>query len=144
MRWVTTKEHKFQGSIEMREEGGTPNILGILRAAIPLQIAANLGIHETHTISANYALRAISVWQLCPAIHLVGAERPAFRSNSRAPIVSFNITVRKPDGSRHAGRGGHQSDELMLHPHFVATVLNDVYGIQVRARTRLCSALWIT
>ena len=134
MRWVTTKAHTFQGSIEAREEGGTPNILGILRAAIPLQIASDLGIHETHTISANYALRAIAAWQRCPALHLVGAARSAFHCNSRGPIVSFNVTVLKPDGSVHAGRNGHWSKELMLHPHFVATLLSDVYGIQVRAR----------
>lgn len=38
MRWVTRSEHKFSYDVEVREEGGTPNILGIIRAAIPLQL----------------------------------------------------------------------------------------------------------
>jgi selenocysteine lyase/cysteine desulfurase len=132
VRWVTRSQHRFSYDVEVREEGGTPNILGILRAAVPLQIQASLGLDETHTISANYALRAINTWRLCPAIHLTGGDRPAYYRSDRMPIVALNMTVRKPDGSAHRGAGGHQSEELMLHPHFVATVLNDVYGIQAR------------
>jgi hypothetical protein len=123
-------QHRFARGVEAREEGGTQNILGIVRAAMPLQLQALLGRDETHAISAGYALRAINTWQLCPSLHLVGGDWPAFHSRDRAPIVAFNVTVRTPDGSEHRGRGGHRSS--CCTPHFVAAVLNDVYGIQVR------------
>ena len=40
MRWVVQKQHRFSHSVEEREEGGTPNILGVIRAAIPMQARA--------------------------------------------------------------------------------------------------------
>ena len=96
-----------------------------------MQIQATLGLDATHAISAKYALRAINTWKLCPALHLMGAERPAFYSEERMPIVAFNVTVRKPSSSVQRGFGGCDSGETMLNAHFVSTVLNDVYGIQV-------------
>ena len=42
MHWVTQEGHRFLDNAEDREEGGTPNILGILRAAVPLQLQARL------------------------------------------------------------------------------------------------------
>ena len=97
-----------------------------------MQIQATLGLDATHAISANYALRAINTWRLCPALYLMGAERPAFYSHNRMPIVAFNVTVRKPAGSVQRGFGGLDNGHTILNAHFVSTVLNDVYGIQVR------------
>ena len=42
VHWVTQEGHRFLDNVEDREEGGTPNILGILRAAVPLQLQARL------------------------------------------------------------------------------------------------------
>ena len=62
------------------------------------------------------------------------------------PIVAFNVTVRKPSSSVQRGFGGCNSGETMLNAHFVSTVLNDVYGIQVRASHALgfrSTAQWL-
>ena len=63
----------------------------------------------------------------------MGAERPAFYSRNRMPIVAFNVTVCKPAGSVQRGFGGLDNGHTILNAHFVSTVLNDVYGIQVRS-----------
>ena len=106
-----------------------------------VQIQATLGLDATHAIGARYALRAINTWKLCPALHLVGANRPSFYSEDRIPIVAFNVMVRKPSSSVQLGFNGCDSGETMLNPHFVSTVLNDVYGIQVLLLTYSAAAL---
>jgi selenocysteine lyase/cysteine desulfurase len=43
VRWVVQKQHRFSHDVEEREEGGTPNILGVIRAAVPMQVCAQPG-----------------------------------------------------------------------------------------------------
>jgi selenocysteine lyase/cysteine desulfurase len=108
--------------MEAREEGGTPNIVGALRAALAFQIQSSLGVDRMHAISAAYTMRAINAFSSCPALRLHGSSRSGYWSAGRLPIISFNVLVRRP---------GDDEQQLLLHPHFVAAVLNDVYGIQV-------------
>ena len=49
MRWVVQTQHRFSHDVEEREEGGTPNILGVIRAAVPMQARVlELLCLETH------------------------------------------------------------------------------------------------
>jgi selenocysteine lyase/cysteine desulfurase len=143
--YVTPTRHHYLDDVEQRETAGTPNIVGIVRAGLALQIHRSLGSADMHAISHAYTMRAIQIWSLNPGIRLIGSERPAYYADDRMPIVSFNIHVRRyGDIARiaqercfealeggDAGRGLGDSDTVMLHPNYVSKLLNDVYGIQV-------------
>ena len=129
--------HEHLSDVEYRETAGTPDVLGIIRTGLCLQLQMSLGISRMHAISHAYTMRAINVWRLCPGLHLVGADRPAYLSHHRMPFVSFNVFVRRFDVRPPSDPyGGLDADaaapELKwLHPLYVAQLLNDVYGIQV-------------
>lgn len=154
MLYVTPKTHEYLSDVEYRETAGTPNVLGIIRTGLCLQLQMGLGIARMHAISHAYTMRAINVWRLCPGLRLVGADRPAYVSHHRMPIISFNVFVRRfdikpgdrigrkailqpPSSTSSNPYGGLDEDEglsdtMWLHPLFVTQLLNDVYGIQVR------------
>merc|ERR1711969_544482 len=71
VRFVTSQDHDYAGDIEHREEGGTPNVIGDIRAAL--------------------AARALAAWQDAPEIEVLGHPEA-----QRLPIISFRI--RDPQG----------------------------------------------
>ena len=98
-------------------------MIGAIRTGLALELKGIVSASYIHTQDEEMAFRALSAWQKCPGLWLVGADRPAYFQTPRLSIISFNVVVRHPD---------HPEQRLLLHPHFVAAVLNDVYGIQVR------------
>lgn len=112
--YVNQEGHAFVRDVEEREKAGTPGILQTLRAALALEVKAALG---TEAIAAReHALlgRALAAWGAEPNVRLLGNPDPA----RRIGIVSFNLAD---------GRGG------LLHPRYVTTLLDDLFGIQSRA-----------
>ena len=103
----------YSTDIETREKPGTPGILQTLRAALAMELKEMLGPARISSREADLARRAFD--DLCghPGIELMGGVGP----EHRLPIFSFNVRV----GSS------------WLHPRFVTTLLNDLFGIQSRA-----------
>lgn len=98
----------YVGRLDEREEGGTPAILGDIRAGIGFLVKEMIGpprIFEHDTHLAEYALSRLGRH---PGIELLGpTEVP------RLPIISFNIK--------------------RLHHDFVSALLDHLFGIQNRA-----------
>jgi selenocysteine lyase/cysteine desulfurase len=114
--YVSTKDEDFVADVEEREKAGTPGILQALRAALAMDFTASLvGYERIHHLEQNMLRRAFAKWtQPGSQVEILGNLDPS----KRVGIVSFN--VKDPRGK-------------YLHFRLVATLLNDLFGIQSRA-----------
>ncbi len=112
--YVGPEGHDFIPDIETREKGGTPGILQTLKAALVFEIKAAIGVDIIEMREQAMIRQAFSRWGGHPRIEILGNSDP----EKRIGIISFN--VRDPDGR-------------YLHPRFVTTLLDDLFGIQTRA-----------
>ncbi|MEP0203918.1 MAG: aminotransferase class V-fold PLP-dependent enzyme [Halioglobus sp.] len=109
--YVTPEDHIFLADAERREEGGTPAIVESIRAGMVFAVQQSVG---TDVIEAReHALidRALKRLQAFPNIEVLGSVE--------APRLSI-VSMRFKHGERD------------LHYGFVVSLLNDLYGIQVR------------
>jgi selenocysteine lyase/cysteine desulfurase len=106
--------HDFTDDIEEREKAGTPGVLQTLKAALAFEVKRVATEEAIHAREVELTARAFERWQAHPGIEILGNPDPA----KRVGIVSFNLKA--PDGS-------------YLHPKFVTTLANDLFGIQSRA-----------
>ncbi len=112
--YVSPRGQDFIERIEEREKAGTPGVLQTLKAALALQVKDAVGVDVIESREHELLERSFERLGANPGITLLGNPDPA----RRIGIVSFNV----------AGRG-----ERHLHPKFVTTLLNDLFGIQTRA-----------
>eukprot|EP00051_Salpingoeca_urceolata_P006238 m.82757 g.82757 ORF g.82757 m.82757 type:complete len:1210 (+) comp14741_c0_seq3:185-3814(+) len=113
--YVTKDTHRYLENIEEREEGGTPDIVGMIRAGLVFQLKS--AVSDTAIVARERAhMKAVlSTWERNPAMCILGcsdAETP------RIPIISFMV--------RYPGTG------RFLHWNYVTVLLNDLFGIQCR------------
>jgi hypothetical protein len=136
----------------------TSGILAALRTGHALAAHAAQCPATVQAMCAQHALRAVRSWRACPAVLLVGSDRPAYYRPERLPLVSFLAVVAEPavdapaaTQPQAAGRAVQQralcwkaagvaKGFKMLHPVFVAQLLRDLYGIQVRTISMLNNA----
>ncbi|MDP9067614.1 MAG: aminotransferase class V-fold PLP-dependent enzyme [Actinomycetota bacterium] len=109
--YVNASEHRYLSDPEQREEGGTPDIVGSIRAGLVFQLKQAVGIEEIERREERFIRRAIASWEANPNIEVLGNHEAR-----RLSIVSFVIR----HGTRH------------LHHNFVVALLNDLFGIQAR------------
>ncbi|MGD9862120.1 MAG: aminotransferase class V-fold PLP-dependent enzyme [Pseudodonghicola sp.] len=109
--FVTPEDHRYVGSIEAREEAGTPSIVENIRAGMVLALKTDLGAEAIEAREGQLARRLEQALSGVPGIELLGP-----RNAPRLGIFSFNIRV----GQRY------------LHHGFVVALLNDLFGIQAR------------
>ena len=110
--FVSPWAHHYHESLVAREEAGTPNAIGDIRAGLTIALKGLVGasaIHARETALADGALRA---WRGNDRIEILG--HPAA---PRIPIFSFRISD---------GRGGH------VHQQLVTRLLSDLHGVQAR------------
>jgi hypothetical protein len=112
IRFVSPDGHSYHPAPEVREEGGTPAIVESIRAGLAFALKDAVGADEIRRREGRMAWKALVAWGANPRIHVVGNPEV-----ERVGIVS--LVVRHPRG--------------LLHSHFVAAVLNDLFGIQVRS-----------
>ena len=112
--YVGPDEHDFIGDIEAREKAGTPGILQTLKAALAFAVKSAVGSERIERLEAEMTREAMQRWGAHRNIEILGNPDP----DRRVAIISFNI--RDPKGYH-------------LHPRFVTTLLNDLFGIQSRA-----------
>ena len=94
-----------------REEGGTPGIIGSIRAGLVFQLKASVGVETIRAHEDRFTERATASWKANPRIWILG--NPEL---DRLSIISMCIR-----------RG-----ERFLHWNFVVALLNDLFGIQAR------------
>jgi selenocysteine lyase/cysteine desulfurase len=112
VKFVSPTTHDYSGNIEAREEAGTPNIVGDIRAALAFIVKDAIGADEMHRRNRALTAQAFAAWKSVPNLELLGLQEP-----DRLPIFSFRI------GN---GKGGH------VHQQLVTRMLSDRFGIQAR------------
>ena len=109
--FVNPTDHQYIADVEHREEGGTPNIVGSIRAGLAFQLKQQVGTDRIRSLEEDFIERAIASWSANPNIEILGNPNA-----ERLSIVSFVV--------RHG--------ERYLHHNFVVALLNDLFGIQSR------------
>jgi len=112
--YVGPHNQDFIEDIEEREKAGTPGVLQVLKAALAFQVKDHIGVDAIEQREGKLLKRAFERWLAKPNIEILGNQDP----DRRIGILSFNI---KDHGDRY------------LHPKFVTSLLNDLFGIQSRA-----------
>lgn len=110
--YVNPTEHSYLTDPEHREEGGTPDIVGSIRAGLIFQLKHAVGEEVIREREEHFIRKAIASWSENPGILILGNK-----DADRLSIVSLVI--------RHGA-------DRYLHHNFVVAVLNDVFGIQAR------------
>ena len=113
VKFVSPWGHDYSDRVEAREEGGTPNVLGDIRAALALLVKEAVG-QEVIT-ARDHALRdrALAAWRDQPRLRLLG------RAGDCAALPIFSFQVRDAQGG-------------LVHHQLVTRMLSDFYGIQAR------------
>jgi selenocysteine lyase/cysteine desulfurase len=109
--YVGPTEHRYLADPARREEAGTPDILGSIRAGLVFQLKQAVGTEVIRELEDSFLQRAIARWSGNPNIRVLG-NHDAWRLS----IVSFIV--------RHG--------ERYLHHNFTVSLLNDLFGIQTR------------
>ncbi|HVS68641.1 MAG TPA: aminotransferase class V-fold PLP-dependent enzyme [Mycobacteriales bacterium] len=110
--YVNPLEHVYLEDPVAREEGGTPDIIGAIRAGLVFALKQAVGVEQIKAIEEALLERAVTAWEAEPTIEILGNL-----DAERLSIVSF--VVRRPGGR-------------YLHHNFVVALLNDLFGIQAR------------
>jgi selenocysteine lyase/cysteine desulfurase len=112
--YVGPTSQDFIAGIEEREKPGTPGVLQVLKAGMAFQIKDQVGVDAIEEREQILLNRTFERWRTNPNIEILGNCDP----ERRISIISFNL-------KDHRGK--------YLHPKFVTTLLNDLFGIQSRA-----------
>ncbi len=110
--FVSPWRHDYSTRVETREEGGTPNVVGDIRAALALLVKDAVGASRIVGIDRDLSARAQAAWG--------GVNQIVMLAQSGAdalPILSFRILA--PDGAP-------------VHHQLFTRMLSDVHGIQAR------------
>ncbi len=110
--FVSPWDHVYLDDLTAREEAGTPNVIGDIRAGLAFLVKAQIGQDWINQREAVLNARALKVWRQNPRLDLLGVDRA-----KRLPIFSFRV---------RDGDGG------LIHHQLFTRMLSDVYGIQAR------------
>jgi selenocysteine lyase/cysteine desulfurase len=109
--FVNSADHVYLKDPVRREEGGTPSIVGAIRAGLVFQLKEAVGTRTIVAREHDFIQRAIRSWSENPHLRILGNPRA-----QRLGIVSFMV----------------QHGERWLHHNYVVALLNDLFGIQAR------------
>ncbi len=112
VKFVSPKTHDYSGSLEAREEAGTPNVVGDIRAALAFAVKDAIGLDKMATRNCELVRRAFHAWKDVPQLEILG-----LRDADRLPIFSFRVKN---------GKGGY------VHHQLITRMLSDRFGIQAR------------
>jgi len=112
--YVGPTTQDFIRDIEEREKAGTPGVLQILKAGLAFELKDYIGVETIEKRERDLLKKVFDRWLASTRIEILGNPDP----ERRVGIISFNL---------RDGQGRY------LHPKFVTTLLNDLFGIQSRA-----------
>ncbi len=112
--FVTPTTHRYFKEVEVREEGGTPSIVGAIRAGLAVQLKESIGSESIMSLEEDIFQRVLSRWGPVEELVMVGPHGGV----PRLPVFSFLIW--------------HPHTRLFLHHNYVCVLLNDLFGIQAR------------
>lgn len=114
VRFVSPWGHDYSQSPISREEAGTPNVIGDIRAALAFMVKDAIGEDVMEARHAELRQRALSVWSRNPFLRILGNPR------ATAHLPFFSFQVRDPDTG------------AQVHQQLFTRMLSDIYGIQAR------------
>ena len=114
VKFVSPWGHDYSESVIAREEAGTPNIVGDIRAACVFIVKAAIGDEVLADRQSKFFAAAMERWEANPFIEILG--NPA--ATDRLPIFSMRIKATE-------GKG-------YVHQQLFTRMLSDGYGIQAR------------
>ena len=114
VRFVSPWGHDYTDNISSREEAGTPNVVGDIRAALVFLVKEAIGQDVMDQRNAKWREMALRVWSDNPAIEIMGNQD----ADHVLPVFSFKM--------RDLARGGY------IHQQLVCRMLSDQYGVQAR------------
>ena len=112
VKFVSPQTHDYASSLEAREEAGTPNVIGDIRAALAFIVKHAIGLEDMHRRNDQLTRQAFAAWKAVPRLELLGLPHA-----ERLPIFSFRV---------RDGRGGY------VHQQLITRMLSDRFGIQAR------------
>ncbi len=110
--FVSPWGHEFSEDLAAREEAGTPNVIGDIRAALAFLVKEAVGEAEIASTEARFAQMARAGWADNPQLNVLGHA-----TAHRLPIFSFTV------------QGGAGEP---VHQQLFTRMLSDHYGIQAR------------
>ncbi|MCH8843184.1 MAG: aminotransferase class V-fold PLP-dependent enzyme [SAR324 cluster bacterium] len=110
--YVNPVRHHYLRDPLLREEGGTPDILGAIRAGLAFKLKETIGSPAIMQREHDFTRRALKSWSGNPNLEILGNLKA-----ERLSIIAFLV--------RHG--------EGFLHHEFVVVLLNDLFGIQSRS-----------
>lgn len=110
--FVSPWSHQYSKDIATREEAGTPNVVGDIRAALVFLVKEAVGCETIAEREHQLKQLAFDGWRDNTALTLLGGDRA-----HRLPIFSF--LVRDKNGKP-------------VHQQLFTRMLSDIYGIQAR------------
>ena len=111
VQYVSPDHHTYITDQEHREEGGTPSIIGSIRAGLVFKLKDEVGPDRIQKLEHGFIRRAIDSWKTNASIDILGNHEAR-----RLSIVSFVIRF----------------GDKVLHHNYVVALLNDLFGIQAR------------
>eukprot|EP01124_Arcella_intermedia_P014761 TRINITY_DN2132_c0_g1_i3.p1 TRINITY_DN2132_c0_g1~~TRINITY_DN2132_c0_g1_i3.p1 ORF type:complete len:772 (-),score=193.80 TRINITY_DN2132_c0_g1_i3:85-2400(-) len=115
--FVTEQKHQYLDNILEREEGGTPDIVGSIRAGLVFKVKQSIGVQTIQGLEHDFAIRAEKRLMGIANLYLLG---PSISKVRKLAIFSFLISDPSKPGMH------------FLHYNFVCALLNDLFGIQSR------------
>ncbi|HHL43247.1 MAG TPA: aminotransferase class V-fold PLP-dependent enzyme, partial [Hellea balneolensis] len=109
--YVSPCAQSYLDDIEHREEGGTPEIVGAIRAGLVFDLREQIGAQKIAEKEIAFAKTALKRWGAHNNIQVLGSPFA-----KRLPVFSFLIK----DGDKY------------LHFNYVVALLNDLFGVQAR------------
>ncbi|HEY3295283.1 MAG TPA: aminotransferase class V-fold PLP-dependent enzyme [bacterium] len=100
-------DHRYLSSIEHRETGGTPPIVQSIQAGLAFDLKAAMGTERIERIEQDYLQRALKEWRNHPGMYILG--------NTETRRLGVLSVIFKD-----------------LHHNLATSLLNDLFGIQVR------------
>lgn len=110
--YVSPWQTDYSPSLCEREEAGTPNVVGDIRAALAFAVKKAVGSEAIMAQDTSLVGRALERWRDVPGLTILARDNA-----QRLPIFSF--LVNRADGTR-------------VHHHLVTRLLSDLFGIQAR------------
>ena len=110
--FVSPWRHDYSTDLATREEAGTPNVIGDIRAALAFLVKEAVGHQTIAEREERFNRMALEAWGDNPNLTLLGTDKA-----HRLPIFSF--LVRDIHGAP-------------VHQQLFTRMLSDIYGIQAR------------
>ena len=114
VRFVSPWAHDYLEDIAAREEAGTPNVVGDIRAGLVFAVKAAIGQDLLDARHEDLRQRALDAWRGLPGLQIMGNPE----ADRALPFFSIRLVDEK---------GADR-----LHPLLLTRILSDCFGIQAR------------